>query len=253
MRPITVLSDDPKLAPIAAALREAFGARLVSAMLFGSRARGDHHAESDYDIAVFLHNYDRERDYEILHQVRDRLGPDAFTLQFWPFGKDGLAARTTLMFNLRNDGVPLPGFGWPAVTAPSIAPDEGPMKPETKNLLAKAELRLEKARTILRADVADSAGREAYTAALFAARALIFEERNVAPKTHDGSKSLFNDIAIHTRRLPAELGTVLTDGYDIKFIVDYSAENVEPKDPAGYVERAEKFVTAIKHLIEESS
>jgi predicted nucleotidyltransferase len=138
MRPTALLRDDPKLARIADALREVFGSRLVSALLFGSRARGDHRADSDYDVAVFLDGYDRARDSEILRRLRESLGEDVFTLQFWPFVSDGLSERTTLMFNIRNDAVPLPGLSWPPVTAPSIAPDEGPMKPETKNLLEKS-------------------------------------------------------------------------------------------------------------------
>ncbi|MEA2875907.1 MAG: uncharacterized protein QOF14_1103 [Hyphomicrobiales bacterium] len=249
-RPTTGLRDDPKLARIADALRETFGARLVSALLFGSRARGDHKRDSDYDVAVFLDGYEPTRDHDILDTVRGRLGESVYTLQFWPLAKDGLAARNTLMFNIRNEGVPLPGLAWPPVIAPPIVPDEGPMKPETRQLLTKADLGLEKAATILRAGVADSAGREAYIAALYAARALIFEERNVAPKTHDGSKTLFNDIAVRTHRLPEHLNTVLTDGYDIKFIVDYSADIIEPKDPVAYVGRAVEFVAAVKRLID---
>jgi predicted nucleotidyltransferase len=142
MRPTAILRDDPKLARIADALRDAFGSRLVSALLFGSRARGDHHADSDYDVAVFLDGYDRARDSEILRRLRESLGEDVFTLQFWPFASDGLSERTTLMFNIRNDAVPLPGLSWPPVIAPSIAPDEGPMKPETKNLLEKSDREL---------------------------------------------------------------------------------------------------------------
>jgi hypothetical protein len=49
MRPTAILRDDPKLARIADALRDAFGSRLVSALLFGSRARGDHRTDSDYE------------------------------------------------------------------------------------------------------------------------------------------------------------------------------------------------------------
>jgi predicted nucleotidyltransferase len=47
MRPTAVLRDDPKLARIAGALRDAFGSRLASALLFGSCARGDHRVDSD--------------------------------------------------------------------------------------------------------------------------------------------------------------------------------------------------------------
>ena len=34
-----------------------YGARLERSVLFGSRARGDHRLNSDYDLAVFLHGY----------------------------------------------------------------------------------------------------------------------------------------------------------------------------------------------------
>src|ERR1041385_3643626 len=122
------LTDDPKLARIAAALRETFGARLVSALLFGSRARGDHRPDSDYDVAGLLRDLDREKDRETLWDLRDSLGEQAWGLQFWPMQDDGLADRTTLMFNIRNEAMPLPGFQWPTVAAPPITPDEGPMK-----------------------------------------------------------------------------------------------------------------------------
>jgi uncharacterized protein (UPF0332 family)/predicted nucleotidyltransferase len=250
MRTVT-LPTDPKLARIATVLREAFGARLVSALLFGSRARGDHRPDSDYDVAVFLEGYDPATDDQTFDRVRSRLGEEIWTLQFWAFAGDGLAERTTLTFNIRNESVPLPGLDWPDVVAPSIAPDEGPMKPETKNLLAKAETRLERAKKILNAEVEDSAARDAYIAALYAARALIFDERNVAPTTHEGSKALFHDIAVRTGRLPGDLHSVLEDGYAIKFIVDYSTDNVAPKNPAAFVGRAERFVSAVKKLIEQ--
>ena len=63
---------------IAAALREAFGARLVSALLFGSRARGDHQRDSDYDISVLLKDLDLDldKDRETLRDLRDALGED---------------------------------------------------------------------------------------------------------------------------------------------------------------------------------
>jgi len=50
-----------------------------------------------------------------LDAVREGLGEDVFALQFWPFGKDGLVERTTLMFNIPNDAIPLPGLASAAV------------------------------------------------------------------------------------------------------------------------------------------
>jgi uncharacterized protein (UPF0332 family)/predicted nucleotidyltransferase len=251
MRPTaTILRDDPKLARIADALRETFGPRLTSALLFGSRARGDHRSDSDYDVAVFLENFDREQDRETLHRVREALGEDVWTLQFWPFAPDGLAARTTLTFNIRNEGIPLPGLSRPAVVAPPIAPDEGPMKPETKILLDSADQSLATAQSLRAAGFPEPAAREAYQAVLRAARAVIFEERNSAPKTHRGTAALFSDLAVKTGRIAEDLGAVLSRGLDLRMDIDYEpVPKTTNEQAAEYVERAERFISAVQALI----
>lgn len=250
-RPTAGLRDDPKLARIADALREAFGARLVSALLFGSRARGDHREDSDYDVAVFLEDYEPVRDRDTVRSLRDRLGEDACTLQFWPFAKDGLAERTTLMFNIRNEGVPLPGLARPPVVAPPIVPDEGPMKPETRNLLAGSDRELAKAQKILGIDEPEAAARDAYFAVLFAARALIFELRNVAPKTHSSAASLFADIAVKPGLLDESYSATLSQGLDIRMDVDYEPlPRTTEAQAAEYVGRAVEFIGAVKRLID---
>ena len=45
---------DPILNDSARPWRSSYGSRLDRVVLFGSRARGDAHADSDYDVAVFL-------------------------------------------------------------------------------------------------------------------------------------------------------------------------------------------------------
>jgi len=50
---------DPVLRRFGAALRETYGDRLERAVLFGSRPRGDHQPDSDYDVAVFICGPDR--------------------------------------------------------------------------------------------------------------------------------------------------------------------------------------------------
>ena len=48
------LKDDPVLTRLRAAVGKAYGERLERVVLYGSRARGDHRPDSDYDIAVFI-------------------------------------------------------------------------------------------------------------------------------------------------------------------------------------------------------
>jgi predicted nucleotidyltransferase len=49
-------NEDPILRRFRTAVGEAYGGRLERVVLFGSRARGDHRPDSDYDIAVFIHD-----------------------------------------------------------------------------------------------------------------------------------------------------------------------------------------------------
>jgi uncharacterized protein (UPF0332 family)/predicted nucleotidyltransferase len=244
------LLDDPMLERIAKALRDAFGPRLVSALLFGSRARGDHQAESDYDVAVFLDGYERTHDRAILDRVRQSLGHDALSLQFRTSSKDGLAERTTLMFNIRREGVPLPGIAWPEVVAPPTAPHEEPTRPETRVLLDKSERWLANARTIRNAGVNTSAARDAYYAALYAARAFIFEERDLAPKTHSGTVTLFNDAAVRTGKMDEDLAAALSRGGHMRMdIDDEPIPTTTEQEAAAYVDRAAAFVAAVNKLL----
>jgi uncharacterized protein (UPF0332 family) len=239
-------------ARIAAALKHAFGERLVSALLYGSRARGDERADSDYDVLVLLRN-PGSPDWDRLRRIAGELAPpDRPSIYLMPYPPDALAQRTTFMFNVRHDAVPLPGLPWPEVMAPPTSADGASMKPETATLLEFADTHLADARNIQRAGVQRSAARESYTAALAAARALIFEERNIAPKTRKGTDTLFQELAVKTNRIPADLSDVLTKGLEIKNQADYEPRpKFTAADFAEYVDRASVFVAAVKKLIEE--
>jgi predicted nucleotidyltransferase len=49
------IAVDPVVKRYRAALDDMYGGRIERVVLFGSRARGDSAADSDYDIAVFLY------------------------------------------------------------------------------------------------------------------------------------------------------------------------------------------------------
>ena len=103
------LSKDPILQRIRVALRVIYGDRIERVVLFGSRARGDGHADSDYDIAVFLKNLtDRWREFHRLADLRtDILAETGAFLEARPFRAGSYRERTPLMHEIRRDGVDL--------------------------------------------------------------------------------------------------------------------------------------------------
>jgi predicted nucleotidyltransferase len=103
------LSKDPILQGIRVALRVIYGDRIERVVLFGSRARGDGRADSDYDIAVFLKNLtDRWREFHRLADLRtDILAETGAFLEARPFRAGSYRERTPLMHEIRLDGVDL--------------------------------------------------------------------------------------------------------------------------------------------------
>jgi predicted nucleotidyltransferase len=97
---------DPVLMQFRSALDQLFGTRIDRVLLFGSRARGDAHPDSDYDVAVFLKSLDdRWGEYNRLADLRSQFLDDtgAF-IDAKPFRASALEDRTPLMHEVRLDG-----------------------------------------------------------------------------------------------------------------------------------------------------
>lgn len=102
-------ADDPVLLRFRAALDALYGDRLERVVLFGSRARGDARADSDYDIAVFLNDLtDRWREMDRLSDLStdivDQMGAVIHAL---PYRAGADQERTSLMREIRIEGVDL--------------------------------------------------------------------------------------------------------------------------------------------------
>jgi len=104
-----ITSTDPVLNQFRTAVTARYGDRVERIVLFGSRARGDQRADSDYDIAVFMN------DLGPLWSELDSLaaiGTDIFydtgdIISAKPFSADSYSERTALMQEIRRDGFEL--------------------------------------------------------------------------------------------------------------------------------------------------
>jgi predicted nucleotidyltransferase len=103
------LADDPILTRFAAAVRRAYGDRLERIVLFGSRARGDHKPDSDYDVAVFIREPDTLwNELGVLGGITTQILLDSGAdISAKPFLAGSYAERTGFMHNLRLDGCDL--------------------------------------------------------------------------------------------------------------------------------------------------
>ncbi len=98
--------DDPVLTRFRDAVREAYGDRLERIVLYGSRARGDHHPDSDYDIAVFIRDLGPLRtELDVLSNITtDILYETGAVISAKPLFAGSHELRTGFMHEVRRDG-----------------------------------------------------------------------------------------------------------------------------------------------------
>ncbi len=101
--------NDPVLKRFKTALDEIYGDRIDRLVLFGSRARGDARADSDYDIAVFLKGFhDRWSEVDrLMPVVTDILYDAGAFIHAMPYRAGADQERTPLMHEIRREGLDL--------------------------------------------------------------------------------------------------------------------------------------------------
>jgi len=102
-------TDDPVLLRFRMALNTIYGDQIDRVVLFGSRARGDAHADSDYDVAVFLKSLpDRWQELDRLADLRTHFLIDTGAFfETKPYLASAYQERTPLMREIRRDGMQL--------------------------------------------------------------------------------------------------------------------------------------------------
>ena len=103
------VTTDPILMRFRDALHEMYGANIERVVLFGSRARGDVHCDSDYDVAVFLnHIPDISEERNRLANLRvDFLDDTGAFFDARPYLVSAWDNQTPLMHEIRKDGLDL--------------------------------------------------------------------------------------------------------------------------------------------------
>ena len=103
------IAADPVLVRFREALVKLYGDRLDRVVLFGSRARGDAHPDSDYDVALFLRGFhDRWTEMDrIVPVVTDILYDQGAFIHAMPYRAGADRERTPLMHEIRREGLDL--------------------------------------------------------------------------------------------------------------------------------------------------
>jgi uncharacterized protein len=106
---MATITDDPTLRRLRRALDALYGDRIERVVLFRSRARGDAGEDSDYDLAVFLHDLtDRWHELDRLADLRaDFLEDAGVFIDAKPYPAGAYRDRTSLMREIRREGVDL--------------------------------------------------------------------------------------------------------------------------------------------------
>jgi predicted nucleotidyltransferase len=91
------------------ALARIYGDRVERVVLYGSRARGDHRPDSDYDIAVFIQGSCNfyEESGRLAGITTDILEDTGVVISATPFPAGAYRERSGFMHELRKDGLDL--------------------------------------------------------------------------------------------------------------------------------------------------
>jgi uncharacterized protein (UPF0332 family)/predicted nucleotidyltransferase len=195
----------------------AFPGRVERILLFGSRARGEAHDESDWDFAVFLDREPTPRDDARLSAVIDAFG---LHVQALTFAGERWLARDELACNIREQGLIIYGSD----RVPEI---ERPVLEHARTALAKAERFAE-----LAAETPDQrfegVVHGAYYAMLHAARAALLAIEGTASTNHGRVVAAFARMVTRGKLgSPARgFSTTLRRAYKLRAQADYGSKDL---------------------------
>ncbi len=197
-----------------------FPGRVERIVLFGSRARGTPHADSDWDFAVFLDREPSKRDRERIKEIDQRLQDVSRDLiQSHVFAAAKWLATDELACNIRHDGLIIHG--------PDHVPMiERPVLEHAHAALAKAERYAELAAETLDQRF-EGVIHGAYYAMFHAARAALLAVEGSAGTNHGRVVETFVRMARRRRgKALREHATTLEAACRLRIEADYGSEDL---------------------------
>jgi predicted nucleotidyltransferase len=92
-----------------AVVESAFPDRLRAMVLFGSRARGDGGPDSDWDVALFIEDFERNREGRRLHPLAVPFHVEGSFVSPVGLPADRTQVSPELLASIERDGIPVPG------------------------------------------------------------------------------------------------------------------------------------------------
>jgi uncharacterized protein (UPF0332 family) len=123
------------------------------------------------------------------------------------------------------------------------------MSPRSEEFLESADGRLRAARVTLEAGESSVSLSASYYAMLFAARAALSELDRYA-KTHTGTWELFRESFVFPGRFDPALARAGQRAQALRWSSDYDALVVAPEDAAQWLQTAERFVAAVRAMLD---
>jgi len=221
----------------------AFPGQVERIVLFGSQARGEAHAESDWDFAVFFDHEPTEDDEERLNEVSDALGLEVQSLMF---ANERWLARDELACNIREYGLIIHG--------PDQVPIiERPVLQHARDALAKAERFAVQAEQAL-PQAYETVVHNSYYAMFHAARAALLAVESTASTNHGRVVETFARMVKREELgpVPTSCARSLKHAQKLRAQADYSNKDLT-RAGRGLRARVGPFLALCRGLVEQAA
>jgi len=226
-------------------LEKEYAGQVRDIILFGSKARGDGHSESDIDLLVVLENPTKEQINDVCNVTTDILFDKGVDISVVTFSRKEIERLcnlgTPLMQNVSREGIVIKGE--------RIVAREAKKEEVAQRFLASAKEDLESAVFLESGGFHRIAISRAYYAFLDAADGALVA-KGFTPKSHAGTISLFGLHFVDTGLVDRKYGRWFNLAKKARLDADYERDKVfTAEDAREAIAQATEFVETIERLL----